>query len=1079
MAPLPWAAGDPLRAAPDPPVTAAAAPDLEPSLARGLLKVAAASCLAAALLLGLAGVSGAPAPGSSAYLSAAFLALAGAAAGALRLAPRHPGLALAAVLAGIAAASAASSDRAGLAVAGLLVCVLTAVAGWRAGVALAGFALLAAAGSAGLRMPGAAAGPWQALAPDLTLGLLALAGGLVSGAMISSRIGRDQRAIREREDRFRRLLALASDVYWEIDREHRLVAAFDPAGGRRGLAPGAALGRVPWELPQFACEADTLDELLADLGERKPFRDRPVRWIANPGRAWSFLVSGEPRFDEGGAFDGYWGVVRDVSEVHDVQAALVATESRYQELFARTPTPLVLHRGGRVLDANPAALTLFGRRDLADMLGADLLASFESGDSRERARRRMEYLQEQSAGTALPVTDFRLIISGRPVSVRATSVSVESQGGAALLAMFIDDTERLAAEEALRRSEALMAHLFATSPDLITLTDLRSGRYVMVNQAFERISGWSAAEAIGRSSLDLGVWGSPQARERFANLMREQRSVVDLPTRFVVRSGAAISLQVSAARFMMDRRDYLVINARDVTEKERERLQGEAILANASIGIAVTRDQRFVLTNPHFEEMYGWGPGELIGQPGAVVWLDAADYAEIGALLGPRLAAGEPVETERLARRRAGGTFHVRVRGRAIDPDRPAHSGTVWIVEDVSERREFEQALARARDAAESASRAKSAFLANTSHELRTPLNAMIGLALLARDEEIGEARRRQYLDQIAESAKSLAAIVSDILDLSKIEAGKMQLEAAAFDLEAELRSLERTYATVAAARHLDLRFEIDPQAAGTVIGDPLRVRQLASNFLANALKFTATGVVTVRARRCPLAPATVRLEVEDTGPGIEAATLERLFRPFTQADESTTRRFGGSGLGLSICRELAYLMGGVVGAESRPGAGSTFWAELPLPAAPAPEAAVAARGPLESLRGTRVLLAEDNPVNMMIAVAMLERWGVQVTGVQDGRAAIRAVQDAAARACPFDALLMDVQMPVMSGHEATRALRQTPAGRLLPIIALTAAALVTEREEALRAGMSDFLTKPIDAEKLRLALLRWCSLRP
>jgi CheY-like chemotaxis protein len=221
-----------------------------------------------------------------------------------------------------------------------------------------------------------------------------------------------------------------------------------------------------------------------------------------------------------------------------------------------------------------------------------------------------------------------------------------------------------------------------------------------------------------------------------------------------------------------------------------------------------------------------------------------------------------------------------------------------------------------------------------------------------------------------------------------------------------------------------------------------------------------------------------VRFEVHDSGPGIEEAVQQRLFEPFTQADESTTRRFGGTGLGLSICRELAHMMKGEVGVISRPGAGSCFWAELPLPQLPplssAPAVAAAARPAAPAaLRSARVLLAEDNPVNMMIGVAMLERWGLQVEQAHDGRQAVQLVRDAVRAGQPFDAVLMDLQMPVMSGYEATLELRKQFSAEVLPIVALTAAALVTEREQALGAGMSDFLTKPIDAEKLRAALAR------
>ncbi|MDE2566115.1 MAG: PAS domain S-box protein, partial [Burkholderiales bacterium] len=876
-------------------------------------------------------------------------------------------------------------------------------------------------------------------------------------------------------------LALAADAYWEIDREHRLVAAHDQGGVLAALgALGAqgALGRVPWELPQFGADPDTLDAIQADIDTRAPFRDQPVRWTGPDGRERSLLVSGEPRLDERGAFAGYWGVARDVSAVHDARAALAATETRYQDLFAHLPTPLVLHRGGRVIDANPAAVAMFGHDELRSMIDTDMLAGFESGDSRERARRRIETLHAQPPGSALPVSDFRLVVGERRLSVRATAVRVEADGGPAMLSIFVDDSERLAAEEAVRRSEALLSHLVATSPDLITLTDLATGRFAMVNRAFERLSGWRAGEAVGRTALELGLWGSEAARQRFVAELGEQGTVSDLPVPYVAKDGHRFSLVVSAARFVMDRREYLVINARDVTEKERERQERDAILRNASIGIAVTRAGRFELANAHFEQIHGWGSGELPGQPAAVVWGSEAAAAEVEALAGPALARGERVEFERLAQRRDGSRFLARLRGHAIDPSQGERAGTVWIVEDVTERREFEQALSRARDAAEAASRAKSAFLANTSHELRTPLNGLLGLARMARQEGLDPALRQAYLDQILDSAQSLADIIAGILDLSKIEAGKLLIEDTAFDLGELLRQLQRSHAPQAAARGLALALHLAPEAEGVVRGDPLRLRQIVTNFLANAIKFTERGRIELRAQRLPGAAAErLRLEVHDTGPGIAAEARERLFRPFTQADESTTRRYGGTGLGLSICRELAALMGGRVGVDSEPGRGSCFWAELPLPPSAEPLPAPTAAEHL-GLAAMRVLLVEDNPVNMLIAAAMLERWGVAVTQAHDGREAMALVQRAADAGQAFDAVLMDVQMPVMSGHEATRALRQTAAGARLPIIALTAAALVSEREEALQAGMNDFLTKPIDPDKLRAALLRWCAVR-
>ena len=629
-----------------------------------------------------------------------------------------------------------------------------------------------------------------------------------------------------------------------------------------------------------------------------------------------------------------------------------------------------------------------------------------------------------------------------------------------------DISDRVAAAEALRRSETMLSHLVTTSPDLITLTDLATGRYVMVNEAFSHFCGYSADEAVGRTSLELGVWGDPAAREDFVKRIRADGAVRDLPTEFVSKTGTRFSLRVSAASFELEGGRYLVLNGRDVTASEGTRLAHEAVLDNASLGIAFTREQRFVQANPALEQMLGWERGTLVGQDGSVVWGGAAEYAEVGALIGPPLARGEPVEFVRELKRRTGGVFWCRMLAKAVDPAHPMRGGTIWIVEDITERRRTEQALAKARDDAEAANRAKSAFLANTSHEIRTPLNGVVGLARLARRPGLDEARRIQYLDQIADSAETLSAVISDVLDLSKIEAGKLDVERVGFDLHALLESLRQVYGTLADARGLGFALHVDAAVPAWVWGDPVRVRQVLGNYLNNALKFTAHGEVTLHASVAT--GTTLRFEVRDTGTGIAPEVQAQLFRPFTQADQSTTRRFGGSGLGLSICLELATLMQGRVGVHSVPGEGSLFWAELPLPPAE-PQVSESGFGGLDApqLAGAYVLMVEDNAVNMTIAVAMLENWGVVVEQAGDGAQAILAVERAARSGRPFDLVLMDVQMPVMSGYEATRSLRARPEGRELPIIALTAAALTSEREQALASGMSGFLTKPIDAQRL------------
>jgi PAS domain S-box-containing protein len=1028
-----------------------------------------------------------------AVVVALLLAFAGAALIATRVPPRRAPAAVTALALAALVVVAACALLVGWGIAapsigmfGLLVVATTVLCSWRAGAVVALASAAAVGGLAAAELAGWLAQPPRPpdlLALNAGVLLLVLGAGLTCGLVLARMLAAHVAAADERERRFRRLLAIASDVYWEIDDQYRVVALMRQDNGSVAGDGGAddaaeeAVGHLPWSLPQFQMEPEPLDQLQADLDARVSFRDAPVRWLTSDGGARCFAVSGEPRIDGRGVFRGYWGVARDVTADVSARAALAATEDRYQDLFEHMPTPLVLHRHGRVIDANPAAQALFGHDD--GMVGFDLLTLFEPGDSRERARRRIDELERMPVGQALPVTDFRLRTrGGRRVAVRGTGVRVDAEDGLATLTIMVDDTDRRAAEDAVRRSETMLSHLVATNPDVIMLTEMASGRYAMVNRTFERLTGYPAAEVVGRTSVDVGIWHRAEQRAEFVALIQRDGQVQDLPVDFRTKDGRLLSMLVSAARFLMDRREYLVINARDVTASERERMERKAILDTASVGIALTRERRFVMANPCCERMLGWPEGGLRSEPGRVVWADDDDYEAVGALVGPALSRGEVVVFERAMQRRDGSVFVARVTANAIDPRRPAEGGTVWIFEDVTGQRQAADALARARDEAEAANRAKSAFLANTSHELRTPLNAMIGLARLAREPSLDPARRQLYLEQIGDSAESLAAIISDILDLSKIESGKLALESAPFDLVELLRKLHLGYTMLADARGLKLLLEIDPGVEGAVRGDALRVRQILSNYLTNALKFTEAGEVRLQVRRVGGGhlPERVRFEVRDTGPGIDVQTQARLFRPFTQADESTTRRFGGTGLGLSICRELAALMGGQVGVESMPGRGACFWAELPLP----PEQPGHHPGPAAEpdLCGLSVLLVEDNAVNMLIAAAMLEQWGVRVTQASDGRQAVAAVARAAEDGQPFDVVLMDVQMPHMSGYEATRVLRSRADGDGLPIIALTAAALVSERDEAFAAGMNDFLTKPIDADRLRATLARWVGQR-
>ncbi|RTL36407.1 MAG: PAS domain S-box protein [Burkholderiales bacterium] len=972
-----------------------------------------------------------------------------------------------------------------LAIIGIIVTFATGMLGLRAGALLATLAGLALGGLSVAEAMGWATHPlaMNSLMLRTTVQFCLLGAGLIAGFGLLKMVQRSLAEAEERTARFRGLLGMAVDWYWEMDREFRFTHVAEERPGSSGLDLAARIGKTPWELDGMGLTDDELDAHRADLESHRPFHGMVARRLGADGSPRWVSVSGEPRFDSQGNFRGYWGVGRDVTHEVAAEQSLLATETRYRELFRRSPSPLVLHRWGRVVDANPAAMAMFGYAQRSSMIGQDLFSHYEPGDD-EVARQQAARLEGLAPGAMQPMAEYQLrTLSRRRRLVQATSVRVETASGPATLTFFTDQTEQSRAQDALRRSEGLLSHLVATSPDVITLTEAETGRYAMVNKAFEALSGWSSTEVLGRTADEIGIWHNTTDRAIVRDTIRRDGVANNIPISFRRKDGSAVSMLVSVAPFEMDGQNYLVLYARDVSESERTRLVHGAILENASIGITLTRDQQFVLANPRVEKMFGWERGALIGQHGSVVWPSVEDWQSVGRELGPQLAAGQQVESERIMRRRDGSTFLARLLAQAVDPAHPSRGGTIWIIEDVTERRRVEDQLAQAKDEAQAASRAKSAFLANTSHEIRTPLNGLLGLGRLAQQPDITDAQRRDYLNQMMDSAESLSGLISDILDLSKIEAGRLTLETQPFSLRELLASIRLAYLTLAQARGLTFAVEIDPALPHWVFGDPLRTRQILSNYLTNALKFTEQGGVTVSVRLLTAnargsAGEWVRIEVRDTGPGIAAEQQARLFQPFTQADESTTRRFGGTGLGLSICRELASLMGGEVGLISAPGQGSTFWAELPLPAAPAPLAhqpreARASPAVDEALHGRRVLIAEDHPVNMLIAVAQLEQWGMEVAQASDGRQAIEAVLAAASVGKPFDIVLMDVQMPVMGGHDATRELRRHFSAEQLPIVALTAAALVSERDDAFAAGMNDFLTKPIDTPKLHQTLLR------
>lgn len=524
-----------------------------------------------------------------------------------------------------------------------------------------------------------------------------------------------------------------------------------------------------------------------------------------------------------------------------------------------------------------------------------------------------------------------------------------------------------------------------------------------------------------------------------------------------------LSLAVAEAKAAAEELAEAREEAREEARRQ-ENFQSTIIqMLPAVLVVKNARDGRFALINPAAEAATGLKAENAIGK--TVDDLFPADEAE-RSWAEDRLAIESGrmlVEHDAPVTTRDRGPRYWTTR-KVVTHDDNGPAFIVTVGEDVTERHEAQIALTAALKTAEEANRAKSAFLANMSHELRTPLNGIVAAADLLARRDLGEAEL-ELLDLIRTSGATLTGLLSDLLDMAQIEAGAVKIEDEPFDLTAMARSTVELFSQRGVETGVALSLDIAPEVDGWRRGDALRVRQILTNFLSNALKFTAAGSIAVAIHPAP--DGRVRLSVKDTGTGFGPEAKARVFGRFQQADDSITRRFGGTGLGLAICSDLAELMGGKIDCESEPGVGSTFWIDLPLESvasSPEPAATVPANDLPE--RALRVLVADDHPTNRKVAELMLADVA-EVVSVVDGQQAV----DAALRD-RFDLVLMDMQMPVMDGLTAVRRIRASGApGHDAPIIMMTANALPEHLEASRLAGADVHLPKPITAATLMTAV--------
>ena len=625
---------------------------------------------------------------------------------------------------------------------------------------------------------------------------------------------------------------------------------------------------------------------------------------------------------------------------------------------------------------------------------------------------------------------------------------------------------------------------------MILLVEPVELRIVMANQVAQQSLGYSEAELLDKSILDVesslqDVFYWEDVRNgQFANIESQEGL-------YQCADGSMRAATKSIRKIEQDGRQWLLIQAREVHEELRieddlaqTTSQLRATLESTGNGILVVDWQGHVASmNRRLASMWQLPEDLLLAQDDeAILDCISAQVVDGEAFRSRLREIVEEHETEDVLNLVDGRVFECKSLPQYLDE---RIIGRVFGFNDISERIRIEQDLIAAREKAEYANQAKAAFLAMMSHEIRTPMNGVMGMTTLMADTPLNDEQKR-YLRIIRSSSEALLSIINDILDFSKIEAQKLTLEVIDFDLQKLLEEFAELNRFRAAEKQLEFTCQLAPDVPRHLRGDPGRIRQVFTNLVGNALKFTQAGTVSLRVSRLPDRDGRVVLhtEVQDTGIGIAEENLAKVFAPFEQADTSTTRKYGGTGLGLAISKQLVEIMDGDISVSSQEHQGATFSLNIVLDKSddlhPA-ELALANEGEIKRAtspataaeRAARkgaisLLVVEDNAVNMMVMKGVLAKLGYQnIEKAQDGLEAVeKAVQGS------YDLILMDCQMPKLDGYAATRRLREL--GVKVPIVAMTAHAMSGDREKCLEAGMDDYLTKPIAIDKLGAMLEQW-----
>lgn len=907
----------------------------------------------------------------------------------------------------------------------------------------------------------------------LVIGLLGLAG---LGASHSYFLNY-KRSLRESEDRFEQLAEHSRTVTWEVDAGGFFTYVSNASSSVLGYAPEELVGRMSFfDLhPDKGREAfkSAAFEVFGRKGEFTKFENRAR---TRDGREIWLATNGFPLLDDAGNLLGYRGNDTDITAEKEARIQLAQREAMLSSMLENLPVDF----WARDKDGRGIIQSRLSKEHWGDFCSANFDAQSRHPINAEKWKAKHDRLY---AGETIEQEEVLVLADERHRIFHSMGAPIVMQGEVVgILGINLDITERRYIEAQLERERVLSKAIIDSVPGLLYLYE-QNGRLVRWNRMHCELTGYSDQEL---STMHLMDWyrDDPATQQKIARAIERvlEDGIGTEEAELQTKDGRRIPFFLTAVRLELEGRIYFTGIGIDITERKRSeealRLSEERLALALDASSDGLWDWNFatgdVYYSPRYLGMLGYGQGDIeLSITGWEKLLHPDDFEKAKCTELEHIERGEPFAIEFRLRNKAGDWQWVMSRGKVVEWDesgRPLRMVGTHV--DIDQRKRMENELVNAKEAAEAASLAKSEFLANMSHEIRTPLNGIMGMIQLL-ESGARDAEQHRTCALALQATNRLTRLLSDILDLSRVEAGKMQMRIEPFNLRDALEQSVDLFKPIAMQAGLEFRHHFSPTLPEVVAGDAVRVQQVLMNLIGNAFKFTTKGFVAVEAHPLPSNESDsvrVLFSVSDSGRGIEDEALSALFQPFSQVTKGFTRDHQGAGLGLAITKRLIALMGGNMAVESEPGCGTAFSFSLCFKTAPvaAPVPEPVDDAPSPSLP-VRILLAEDDEVTIFATRALLTRAGFEVSVARTGHEAVSMLREQ-----DFGLVLMDVQMPGMDGVEATRIIRSDPSlgdRRSIPIIALTAFAMDGEKEIFLAAGMDGYVAKPVGMKDLTRAI--------